>query len=85
MLKIVMEDMPAGEVAAMYEEDGDAIILVARHLPDDQRCDAVNRLLARLTVRVSPWAFPRPVLHAAPPEGTAPAAPGSPAALRLAR
>ena len=85
MLKIIMEDMEAGEVAAMYEEDGDAIILVARGLPDDQRCAAVNRLLARLTVRVSPWAFPRPVLHAAPPKGTEPAAQGSPAALRLAR
>jgi len=41
-----MEDMEPGEVAAMYEDDGDAVILVARDLPDDARCAAVNRLLA---------------------------------------
>jgi hypothetical protein len=49
VLKIVMEDMQDGEIAAMYEEGGDAVILVARDLPDDMRCAAVNRLLARVT------------------------------------
>ena len=85
MLKMVMEDMEPGEVAAMYEENGDAIVLIARHLSDEQRCEAVNRLLARLSVRVSPWAFPRTVPHAAQQEGTEPGVPGSPTALRLAR
>jgi hypothetical protein len=48
-----MEDMLDGEIAAMYEEDGDAVILVARELPDDVRCAAVNRLLARVTAVAS--------------------------------
>lgn len=46
MLKIVMEELPKGEVAAMYQEGEDAIILVSRSLPDDARCQAVNDLLA---------------------------------------
>lgn len=84
MLKIVMEDMGPGEIAAMYEEDGDAVIMVARHLPDDLRCDAVNRLLARVSARISPYRFPRP-LPSAQQEGTAPDERVSPTALRLAR
>ena len=85
MLKMIMEDMEPDEVAVMYVENGDAIVLIARHLSDDQRCEAVNRLLSRITVRVSPWAFPRPVPHAAQPEETEPGVPGSPTVLRLAR
>lgn len=46
VLKIVMEDLPKGEVAAMYQEGEDAIILVSRTEPDDARCRAVNDLLA---------------------------------------
>ena len=59
MLKIVMEDMQDGEVAAMYREGEDALILVARHLPDDVRCEAVNRLLA--TVAAAPLGRLRPL------------------------
>lgn len=84
VLKIVMEDMGLDEVAAMYEEDGDAIILVARHLSDDQRCEAVNRLLSRLSVRVRPYRFPI-LLPSAPQEGTWHDAPGSQGVRRLAR
>lgn len=85
MLKIVMEDMKAGEVAALYEEAGDAIIMVARHLPDDQRCEAVNRLLARINVRLSPYRFPRLLLPAAQPEENAHDEPGSQGVRHLAR
>jgi len=85
VLKIIMEDMEPGEVAAMYEEDGDAVILIARHLSDDQRCEAVNNLLARVDVRLSPYRFPRLVPRAAQPAGNVPAAPGSLAVHRLAR
>lgn len=46
MLKIIMEDMNDGEVAAMYQHGQDAVILVSRALPDDVRCEAVNDLLA---------------------------------------
>lgn len=46
MLKIVMEDLKAGEVAAMYQEGEDAVIMVSRNYPDDERCRAVNDLLA---------------------------------------
>lgn len=85
MLKIVMEDMGPGEVAAMYEENGDAVILVARDLPDDQRCDAVNRLLSRLSVRLSPYRFPRLLPPAAQPEENAHDEPGSQGVRHLAR
>lgn len=44
-----MEDMPVGEIAAMYQEGNDAVILVSRSLDDDTRARAVNRLLRRLT------------------------------------
>lgn len=54
MLKIVMEDMPAGEIAAMYCEGEDAIILVSRNGPDDERCAAINKLLGRLAVQPPP-------------------------------
>ena len=59
MLKIVMEDMQDGEVAAMFRQGEDALILVARDLPDDVRCDAVNRLLA--TVKAEPPGRLRPL------------------------
>lgn len=58
MLKIVMEDMEHGEVAALYQDGEDAVILVSRGLCDDVRCEAVNRLLA--TIR----AVPRPTVRA---------------------
>lgn len=80
-----MEDMEAGEVAAMYEEDGNAVILVARHLPDDQRCAAVNSLLTRLSVRVSPYRFPHLVPPAAQPEETVHDEPGSQGVRHLVR
>ena len=85
MLKIVMEDMPGNEVAALYEEGNDAVVLVSRHLDDDTRCQAINELLARVSVRVSPRRFPKPVPHAARPAGTEPSWPESLGALRLAR
>lgn len=84
VLKIVMEDMEAGEVAAMYEEGGSAIILVARHLPDDQRCAAVNELLSHVDVRLSPYRFPR-LLPPSPPAETWHVGPGSLGVHRLAR
>lgn len=59
-LKIVMEDMPTGEVAAMYQWGEDAVIMVARHLPDDVRCAAVNDLLAHIKARqIQPAALQR--------------------------
>ena len=50
MLKIVMEDMEPGEIAAMFHDGEDAIILITtdRTLSDETRCAAVNRLLARI-------------------------------------
>ena len=58
MLKIIMEDMAHGEVAALYQDGEDAVVMVARDLSDDVRCDAINRLLA--TVR----AVPAPMVRA---------------------
>lgn len=84
MLKIVMEDMEHGEIAALFEEGNDAIVFVSRHLDDDTRCDAVNRLLARLSVRLSPRQFPKHVPRAAQPSRIVLDAPGSQGALRLA-
>lgn len=57
MLKIVMEDLPKGEVAAMYQEGDDAIVMVSRDYPDDVRCNAVNDLLATLRAK-SPMRAP---------------------------
>jgi hypothetical protein len=54
VLKIVMDDMQEGEVAAIYQDGEDAVILVATGLPDDQRCEAVNRLLAKLCIKAEP-------------------------------
>lgn len=58
VLKIVMEDMDQGEVAALYQDGEDAVILVSRDLSDDVRVCAVNRLLA--TAR----ALPAPTVRA---------------------
>lgn len=58
MLKIVMEDLVVGEVAAMYQEGEDAVILVSRALPDDIRCAAVNDLLASIKAQ-HPVGLPR--------------------------
>ena len=57
-MKIVMEDMQDGEIAAMFRNGSDAVILVARDLPDDVRCAAVNRLLSK--VEANPPAGLRP-------------------------
>jgi ribosomal protein L34E len=46
VLKIVMEELATGEIAAMYQEGEDAVIMVSRSHPDDVRCKAVNDLLA---------------------------------------
>lgn len=48
-----MEDMEPGEVAAMWQDGEDAIILVTsdRSIPDDERCAAVNRMLAKLKLQ----------------------------------
>lgn len=45
-----MEDMEPGEVAAMYHEGENALIMVTsdRSIPDVDRCAAVNRLLSRV-------------------------------------
>lgn len=51
MLKIVMEDMPAGEIAAMFQSGQDAVVMVSRGLPDDVRCKAVNDLLAQIVAQ----------------------------------
>lgn len=58
MLKIIMEDMPKGEVAALYQEGEDAVIMVSRDYPDDVRCNAVNDLLASIRAQ-HPVALPR--------------------------
>lgn len=57
MLKIVMEELDAGEVAAMYQEGEHAIIMVSRALPDDVRCGAVNDLLSQIKAQ-HPVALP---------------------------
>ena len=55
MLRIVVDDhMTDNEVAAIYQEGEDAVILVRRGLPDDQRVCAMNALLARLKVKAEP-------------------------------
>lgn len=54
MLKIVMEDMKPGEVAAMYQEGDDSLILVSRDLTDDVRASAVNELLMRIKTAPDP-------------------------------
>lgn len=46
-----MEDMPVGEIAAMYQEGEDAVIMISRELDDDTRCDAVNRLLGKIAAK----------------------------------
>ena len=56
MLTIAMEDgLEDGELAVMYQEGDDAIILISRHGSDDDRCKAVNRLIA---LHLSPPAVP---------------------------
>ena len=58
MLTIAMEDgLEDGELAVMYQEGDDAIILISRHGCDDDRCAAVNRLIA---LHLSPPAIVRP-------------------------
>lgn len=47
MLRFVSEDMQDGEVAAVYAQGSDVLVMLNRNEPDPQvRCDAVNRLLA---------------------------------------
>jgi hypothetical protein len=59
VLTIVMEDvLEDGELAVMYQEGDDAIILISRHGCDDDRCAAVNRLIA---LYLSPPAVAQPV------------------------
>jgi hypothetical protein len=49
VLKFVSEPMREGENAALYTQGEDAIIIMNANQTDPQiRCDAVNRLLARL-------------------------------------
>ena len=50
-LRIHMEDMAPHEVAVMYQHGQDAIIMVARDLPDDVRCAAVNDLLGTIQAK----------------------------------
>jgi hypothetical protein len=83
VLRIVMEEMEAGEVAALYEEGGDAIVLVNKKVPATVRCEAVNRMLDRMAVRVSSYRFPS-APPSAPRAGTVPDGPGSPTVLHLA-
>lgn len=64
MLKIVMEELPKGEVAAMYQEGEDAVILVSRAYPDDVRCTAVNDLLASVRAQ-HPVALPKVLVSVA--------------------
>lgn len=62
-LKIVMEDMAPHEVAMMYQQGEDAIIMISRHLSDDVRCQAVNDLLGRVQAReIRPRALSRVML-----------------------
>ena len=51
-----MEEMEAGEVAAMYQDGEDAVIMVTldRSIPDAERCEAVNRLLAQIRLEKQP-------------------------------
>jgi len=59
-MKIVMEDMQDGEVAAMYQHGEDAVILLSRALSDDLRCQAVNDLLAGVRAQAPlPFALSR--------------------------
>lgn len=53
MLNIVMEDMEAGEVAVMWQEGENALIMVTsdRSIPDTERCAAVNRLMQHLKLQ----------------------------------
>ena len=49
MFKFVSEPMREGEIAALYMQGGDVVVLMNSNCTDPQvRCDAVNRLLARL-------------------------------------
>jgi hypothetical protein len=60
VLRIVMEELEPGEVAAMYQEGEDALIMVTldRSVPDVERCAAVNRFLGQLKLQPSPAARP---------------------------
>lgn len=46
MIRFISEDMNDGEIAAMYEDGADAVIMVNERLPDAGRSEAVNKLLA---------------------------------------
>ena len=48
MLKVVSEDMHEGEIAALYQQGENAVILINTHVTDPEiRADAVTRLLER--------------------------------------
>ena len=54
MIKFVSEDMQDGEVAALYEEGEDTIVLVNQQVTDPvARCEAVNKLMDRALALVS--------------------------------
>lgn len=49
MFKVVLEDLPNGEIAAIYQEGEDVLIMVSRTHSDEVRCDALNQLYAQIT------------------------------------
>lgn len=51
MLRFVNEPLGDGEVAVLYSQGGDTLILLNPRADPQERCDAVNRLLARLAAR----------------------------------
>lgn len=67
MLKVVLEEMGPGEYGAVYQEGGDAVVIVASGLPEEAQFATLARLLGRLDVTVSC----RPARLAAQPRGTA--------------
>lgn len=84
MLTIVYEELEEGEFGALYEEGGDAVLMVNRGLSDDVRGIIINKLLCSVSVRVRPHRYPALVPPSAQQAGIEHGVPGSPAALRLA-
>lgn len=53
MLYFVNEPLADGETAVLYSQDGDTLIMLNPRADPQDRCDAVNRLLARLAGTVA--------------------------------
>lgn len=65
MLKFISETMGKGEIAALYQEGPDAVIIINDRVRDpDTRTNAINRLLARATLPLAAGGLPL-LLHLA--------------------